>query len=140
MFEWERALYQVLKAHIVGYDVFNSIAPIFVNETPPPQYINIGEYTCVPAQAKRDVADCRVTSTLHVFNRGQDKQELNSMFDDIAQTVSAGFDLGEFVLPQYIVHGASIEMIEAFLEEYESGETWQHGVIRIAADLQQKEI
>lgn len=140
MAEWEKALYQVLTAHITGYQIYSTSFPLNEGERPPEQYVYIGQYTCVPSSAKRDVADFRVTSNLHAVVLGNSRQILNSMFDDIVISASAGQELEEYQMPSYVLHDVDIGIVEAYEEESESGEVWQHGIVQLVASIQQKEI
>lgn len=140
MVEWETALYDVFKNHIVGYDIYVTVDPIFPGNKPPAQWVEIGAYTCIPASAKQDIADYRVTSTIHAYCEGQFKQDLNDMLNDIVQAASYGMENSEFIMENFICHSVEFAMIEAFEVDFENGEAGQHGVVRIVADLQQKYI
>jgi|GEM_PF-6484897 len=140
MAEWEEQLYKVLTSHIVGYEIFNTVAPLDTEEPIPERWATIGAYTCAPSSAKADVANFRVTSTIHAWCKGQNKQKLNEMLNDIVQSASYGAEAGEYELEHFVCHSVDFAMVEAFEVDFDSGESGQHGVVRITADLQQKYI
>lgn len=136
----QAAVYKTLNKCLEDYPILDDSTPFEDGKAPAPAYCIIGPISAVPDGSKSDAALWNCTVTIDVYSDYCGKKIINQMLDEIVTVLTMTAESNTLEIDKYNLICLNIELVEVHAEEWNDGRIWQHGTIRAALKIDQKNI